>query len=176
MARALRSLAMVLGLGISLLNPAAAAQSATLRWFGHAFFLITSSQGVRVALDPFGDIGYPVPEVAADVVTVSHEHGDHNVAQRLAGSPAVLRGLKAGGVDWNPVSYDVKDVRITALPAYHDNVQGRRLGLEHDLHRRDRRPSPGALERYWSHLVRGDRQGHGTHRRAPHPGGWKVQH
>lgn len=129
MARSLRSLAMVLGLGISLLTSAAAAQSATLRWFGHAFFLITSSQGVRVALDPFGDIGYAVPEVAADVVTVSHEHGDHNGVQRLAGSPAVLRGLKAGGVDWNPVSYDVKDVRITALPAYHDDVQGRRRGL-----------------------------------------------
>ena len=129
MARSLRSLAMVLGLGISLLNPAAAAQSATLRWFGHAFFLITSSQGVRVALDPFGDIGYPVPEVAADVVTVSHEHGDHNNPDLLTGAPVVLRGLMAGGADWNAIDHRTKDVRISALPAYHDDVRGRSRGL-----------------------------------------------
>ena len=33
--------------------------------------------------------------VAADVVTVSHEHGDHNGADGVAGSPVILRGLKA---------------------------------------------------------------------------------
>ena len=129
MARSLLSLAVAVGLGMSLLSSAASAQSTTLRWFGHAFFFLTSSQGIRVALDPFGDIGYAMPEVAADVVTVSHEHGDHNDAGQLAGSPVVLRGLKAGGADWNSISYLTKDVRITALPAYHDDVQGRRLGL-----------------------------------------------
>ena len=129
MGRSLRSLAIAVGLGVSLLSSAAAAQSVTVRWFGHAYFLITSAQGVRLALDPFGDIGYPMPEVVADVVTVSHEHGDHNGADGLAGSPVVLRGLKAGGADWNSISYGMKDVRITALPAYHDDVQGRKRGL-----------------------------------------------
>ncbi len=129
MARSLLSLTLAVGLGMSLLSSVAAAQSSTLRWFGHAFFFFTSSQGIRVALDPFGDVGYAMPEVAADIVTVSHEHGDHNGADRLAGSPVVLRGLKAGGADWNSISYRTKDVRITALPAYHDDVQGRRLGL-----------------------------------------------
>ncbi len=129
MARSLLSLAVAVGLGMSLLSSVAAAQSTTLRWFGHAFFFLTSSQGIRVALDPFGDIGYAMPEVAADVATVSHEHGDHDGAARLAGSPVVLRGLKAGGAGWNSISYRTKDVRITALPAYHDDVQGRRRGL-----------------------------------------------
>ncbi len=72
---------------------------------------------MRVALDPFGDIGYPLPDVAADIVTVSHEHGDHNDADGVAGSPVILRGLKAGGADWNSISYGMKDVRITSLPA-----------------------------------------------------------
>ncbi len=72
---------------------------------------------------------YPVREAAAEVVTVSHEHGDHNVAERLAGPSAILRGLKLGGADWNSISYDLRDVRITALPAYHDNVGGGKLGL-----------------------------------------------
>ena len=122
MARSLLSLTLVVGLGMSLLSSAAAAQSSTLRWFGHAFFLVTSAEGIKVALDPFGDIGYPLSEAAADVVTVSHEHGDHNGADRLAGSPSILRGLKAGGAGWNSISYSMKDVRITALPAYHDNM------------------------------------------------------
>ncbi|MEE8260987.1 MAG: MBL fold metallo-hydrolase, partial [Gammaproteobacteria bacterium] len=117
------------GLGLSLIISSDAAHALTLRWFGHAFFVVTSSDGVRVAMDPFGDIGYSVPEVAANVVTVSHEHGDHNVAERLAGPTAILRGLKPGGADWNPISYDLRDVRITALPAYHDSAEGRKLGL-----------------------------------------------
>ncbi len=129
MGRLLRFLAIALGLGVCLQSSTAAAESATLRWFGHAYFLITSPQGVRVALDPFGDIGYRMPEVAADVVTVSHEHGDHNGPGALAGSPVVLRGLTAGGGDWNSISYRMKDVRIRALPVYHDDVQGRTRGL-----------------------------------------------
>ena len=129
MVRTFLALIFAVGLGLSLLIASDAAHALTLRWFGHAFFLVTSSDGVRVAMDPFGDIGYPVPEVAADVVTVSHEHGDHNGAERLAGPSAILRGLKPGGADWNSISYDLRDVRITALPAYHDNVEGRKLGL-----------------------------------------------
>ncbi len=129
MLRSCLALVFAVGFGSSLLVSANAADALTLRWFGHAFFLVTSSDGVRVAMDPFGDIGYPAPEVGADVVTVSHEHGDHNAPGRLAGSPAILRGLEAGGADWNAISYDLRDVRIVALPAYHDNVEGRKRGL-----------------------------------------------
>ena len=63
MGNALRSLAMVVGLGMCLVCSVAAAQSATLRWYGHAFLLLTSAQGVRVAMDPYGAIGYPMPRV-----------------------------------------------------------------------------------------------------------------
>jgi len=127
--RTILTLTSAVGLGLSLLIPSDAAHALTLRWFGHAFFLVPSSDGVRVAMDPFGDIGYSVPEVAADVVTVSYEHGDHNVAERLVGPTAILRGLKPGGADWNSISYDLRYVRITALPVYHDDVEGRKLGL-----------------------------------------------
>ncbi len=118
MTRPIRCLTLVVGLALGLVGLTDTAQALTLRWFGHAFFLITSSEGVRVAMDAFGEIGYPIPEVAVDVVTVSHEHGDHNAANRIAGSPTVLRGLKAGGTGWNSISYGLKDIRITALPAY----------------------------------------------------------
>jgi len=127
--RALRILTLVVGLATSLVTSVAAAETVTLRWFGHAYFVVTSPEGVRVTLDPYGNIGYAEPGVAADVVTVSHEHGDHNGADGVAGSPVILRGLKAGGADWNSISYATKDVRITSLPAYHDDVKGLKRGL-----------------------------------------------
>ncbi len=129
MRRSVQIIITALGVGLSFISTPNAAQGVTLRWFGHAFFLVTSAEGVKVALDPFGDIGYPLSEAEADVVTVSHEHGDHNGAERLAGFPEVLRGLKDGGAGWNSISYRMKDVRITSLPAYHDNARGRELGL-----------------------------------------------
>lgn len=100
----------------------------TLEWYGHAFVRLTSPQGVRVAMDPFGQIGYPIPKVAADVVTISHEHGDHSNATLIGGNPVVLRGLTDGGKDWNPIRYRLNDVSISSVPAYHDDQQGRLRG------------------------------------------------
>ena len=50
-----------------------------LYWLGHACFLLVAADGTRVVTDPFNEqVGYPVPRVRADVVTVSHQHFDHN--------------------------------------------------------------------------------------------------
>ena len=52
-----------------------------IKWLGHASFLITSESGLRIITDPYqtgGELKYqPVTEVA-DIVTVSHDHFDHN--------------------------------------------------------------------------------------------------
>lgn len=104
----------------------AAEKQVTIRWYGHAFVLVTSPQGVRVAMDPFGDIGYPMPDVAAEVVTVSHDHSDHNNASLVKGSPKILRGLGMGGKHWTVVNHREKDVRVRALPAYHDKEEGKK--------------------------------------------------
>jgi L-ascorbate metabolism protein UlaG (beta-lactamase superfamily) len=109
--------------------PAPAGGAVTLRHFGHAFFLVTSGEGVRVALDPFTDIGYPMPEVEAEVVTISHEAPDHNNVTLIRGIPEVLRGLERGGRGWTRVQHVLRDVRVAALPAYHDKVQGKERGL-----------------------------------------------
>ncbi len=42
------------GLGLSLMSSVDASQAVTLRWFGHAFFLITSSDS-RCSFDPNGE-------------------------------------------------------------------------------------------------------------------------
>ena len=105
----------------------------TIRWFGHAAFLITSQHGVRVVLDPFGEIGYPRPSVEADLVAISHEHEDHSDASWVRGSPKVLRGLSPGGRDWQKIDHRLKDVRVLSLPVYHDKEEGRLRGKNNIL-------------------------------------------
>jgi len=124
--------ALVLALLVSASGPvrsAAPQGEATLRWFGHAFVLITSPEGVRVAMDPFGEIGYPMPDVEADVVTISHGHGDHSNAPLVKGKPEVLQGLTPDGRDWARVNFRRRDVTITSFRAYHDKAQGKQRGL-----------------------------------------------
>ncbi len=100
----------------------------TLTWYGHAAFLITSPQGVRVLTDPYpGNLGYGNRSFVADVVTVSHEHFDHNSVAGVEGDPIALRGL-AGG-DWATASETVKDVQITSIGgSYHDPDKGAKRG------------------------------------------------
>lgn len=120
-------------LGLVLIGTASAsvawAQGAvTLEWYGHAFVRLTSPSGIRVAMDPFGEIGYPMPQVEAEIVTVSHKHADHSNDWLIRGDPVVLRGLTDGGQDWRPVRYRLKDVHITSVPVYHDDQKGRLRG------------------------------------------------
>jgi len=65
-----------------------------IQWFGQACFLITSSDGKRVLTDPYSSgIGYTVPSLEADVVTVSHSHSDHNNVSMATGNPEVVNTL-----------------------------------------------------------------------------------
>jgi len=118
-------ISLLVGIGL-LVAPVAWAQErpTTIRWYGHSFFLVTTSDGVRVAVDPFSDIGHTMPTVEADVVTVSHEHGDHNNVRLVGGSPRVLRGLAAGAADWNRIYERFGSTLIYAVPAFHDDIQG----------------------------------------------------
>src|SRR4051812_5493435 len=50
-----------------------------VKWFGQACFELDFPTGCVVLVDPFGPIGYRFPkDVKPDVVTISHEHPDHN--------------------------------------------------------------------------------------------------
>jgi L-ascorbate metabolism protein UlaG (beta-lactamase superfamily) len=96
----------------------------TIRYFGQAFFLITTPEGTRIAIDPYGQIGYPLPAVEGDLVLVTHEHGDHNNIGLVRGTPRVLRGLAAGAADWNRIYERIGAVLVYSVPAFHDNEQG----------------------------------------------------
>lgn len=99
-----------------------------LTYYGHASFLLESN-GTSILIDPFDDKpGYPQPDVSPTAVTVSHEHFDHNHVATAKGSPKVIRGLTAGGKDWNTVKEKVGPVAISGVATYHDASQGKDRG------------------------------------------------
>jgi L-ascorbate metabolism protein UlaG (beta-lactamase superfamily) len=90
-----------------------------ISWFGHAMFLIQSDKGVRIVTDPYGQIGYKIPEVSADIVTVSHQHHDHNNIGSVGKSPKVIEST---------AGYSIADVSIEGISSFHDEVRGRERG------------------------------------------------
>ncbi len=102
--------------------PVAALGPVELKWFGHSFFQITTSSGTRIITDPFGAMGFPMPEVWPHVVTIGREHGNHNNVGLAKGNPIVLRGLKEGGTDWNLVNTTYRDVLIYNVPVHQRGV------------------------------------------------------
>ena len=101
-----------------LLRPAAASGMIEITWFGHAFFQITSGSGTKIVTDPFGAMGYPMPEVWPNVVTIGRESGNHNNAGLPKGKPLILRGVKPGAEDWEEINMTFRDVLIYNVPIH----------------------------------------------------------
>ena len=92
-----------------------------LQWLAHACFFIQNEKGRVLVTDPYTEsIGYPVPkEIKADVVTISHEHTDHNNAAIVTGGPLVIR--TAG-------TQEAFGFRVTGIASDHDEQGGQMRG------------------------------------------------
>ena len=91
-----------------------------IEYLGHSCFKLTESTGTTIITDPYGDIGYHLPEnLTADAVTVSHNHYDHNNAKAIAGKPKIIN--KAG-------FYELPGVEIEGTKSYHDTEEGKLRG------------------------------------------------
>jgi len=58
-----------------------------ITYYGHSTFKIKGSNGT-VVTDPFDNyIGLILPTLNADIITVSHQHKDHNAIAKVKGTP-----------------------------------------------------------------------------------------
>lgn len=92
-----------------------------ITYLGHASFKIRG-KGATVVTDPFSEemIGLKFTKhTAADIVTVSHEHEDHNAVSLVEGQPFLIRG---------PGEYEVKGVGVVGIQTFHDADRGSKRG------------------------------------------------
>lgn len=99
-----------------------------ITWIGHSCFKIQSKpkgpllaqQEITIVTDPFEDsIGYKMPKIQADIVTVSHDHYDHNNLAAIKGSPFIIDSVG---------EYEVKNNFIWGVKSFHDKVEGTEKG------------------------------------------------
>jgi L-ascorbate metabolism protein UlaG (beta-lactamase superfamily) len=105
--------------------------AAKLTWLGQACFLLETAAGTRIVIDPIGKgTGYELPSgLRADLITVSHEHFDHNNVGLVVGKPRVIRGLTADKKGWTRVDEKFRDVSIRTVGVYHDDKRGAERGF-----------------------------------------------
>ena len=93
-----------------------------IKWLGHASFLITSDTGIRLITDPYetgGNLSYGEIKESADIVTVSHQHHDHNNVAAVQGSPEVVK---------EAVAIEIKGIKFKGIPCCHDDAGGKMRG------------------------------------------------
>ena len=95
-----------------------------ITWMGHSCFLLETEKGTRVITDPYesgsysGAIGYGPIDTRADIVTVSHQHADHNYTKGFSQAEIIDReGTHREG-----------DVEIEGISTFHDKEQGASRG------------------------------------------------
>lgn len=90
-----------------------------IKWKGHACFFIECS-GKIIVTDPFADsYGYPPIRETADIVTISHDHNDHNAWQNLSGNPLVIKQVG---------DFNIGEISIKGVASYHDQKKGAQRG------------------------------------------------
>jgi len=96
-----------------------------IKWYGHAAFLVTTDQGIKIIFDPYesgaygGQLAYGKIKDEADIVLTSHDHADHNDIKNLPGSPQVVKGSG---------SKTIKGISIKGISTYHGSSRGKGRG------------------------------------------------
>jgi len=88
-------------------------------WLGHGCFRLRG-RGAAVVTDPYPPaIGLKLSRMDAEVVTVSHEHDNHNYTQVVRDGAYEIHG---------PGEYEVAGVSVIGVPTYHDEQKGAKHG------------------------------------------------
>lgn len=90
-----------------------------ISYLGHSCFKIKGKQAT-VVIDPYSpSVGFRMPKVEADVVTISHAHADHNFIEGVRGEPFVI---------FEPGEYEIKGIEIWGVATFHDDEGGAKRG------------------------------------------------
>jgi len=88
-------------------------------YLGHACFKL-KGKNASVIADPYGEgIGLKLGKVEADIVTVSHNHDDHNNAKAVKEARMVID---------QPGEYELSGISIIGIDSYHDEKEGEERG------------------------------------------------
>ncbi len=91
-----------------------------IKHLAHAAFLITAADGTRIITDPYTKgpgMDHQAISETADIVTVSHEHGDHNNVAAVKGNPKIVRS-----------DVEAKGIKFKAVATSHDDKGGSQRG------------------------------------------------
>lgn len=90
-----------------------------ITWHGQSCFKIQTKNATLV-MDPYDQkLGLKLPRFQADIVTVSHDHYDHNNVEGVGGEPFIIS---------NPGEYEVKGISIRGITSWHDANEGAERG------------------------------------------------
>jgi L-ascorbate metabolism protein UlaG (beta-lactamase superfamily) len=95
-----------------------------ITYLGHSAFKLKGKDGT-VVTDPFADgIGLSFPNVSADIITISHQHEDHNASKRVNGTARRAEPFVAEF----PGEYEVGGISVFGVPSFHDDEKGAARG------------------------------------------------
>ena len=95
-----------------------------ITYLGHSCFKLKST-GATVVTDPYeNSLGFNLPSVSADVVTVSHDHGDHNNIKAVSRTARRDRPFVIDEIG----EYEILGVSVFGVASYHDDEEGAKRG------------------------------------------------
>ncbi len=91
-----------------------------ITYHGHSCFKLKGKRGT-VVTDPFDSyVGFSLPAMNADIITVSHQHKDHNAIGKVKGTDAHSSPFIIDA----PGEYEVGGISVFGDRFYHDNSKG----------------------------------------------------
>lgn len=91
-----------------------------ITYLGHSSFKL-KGRTASVVTDPYDTVmvGLKFSPTEAEIVTISHDHADHNQAQLVKNVKKVING---------PGEYEIMGISILGFPSFHDKKSGEERG------------------------------------------------
>lgn len=97
-----------------------------ITWIGQSCFVIQTPDGSKTVITdpPVASVGYTLPTTPAEVVTISHNHTDHNNSAGVKGSFTLVDGRPTTARQ----EVTASGLPFILIPGFHDNTNGSQRG------------------------------------------------